>query len=95
MYIRTLQDARLIGYKQSLDNTRSIAFSQHTSSTHLIDDETFNDSDIINTLIDYEDGQEEPDSLRVDKIYPGMQLSNKLETHFLKIDTSSERRLKF
>ncbi|GFX10356.1 hypothetical protein TNCV_1867511 [Trichonephila clavipes] len=30
---------------------------------HLIEDETFNDSDIINNLIDYEDGQEKPDSL--------------------------------
>ncbi|GFT15826.1 hypothetical protein TNCV_3314341 [Trichonephila clavipes] len=35
----------------------------------LIEDEAFNDSDIINNLIDYEDGQEVPDSLRADKIY--------------------------
>ncbi|GFV61251.1 hypothetical protein TNCV_890981, partial [Trichonephila clavipes] len=29
---------------------------------HWIEDEAFNDSDIINNLIDHEDGQEEPDS---------------------------------
>ncbi|GFV28772.1 plectin [Trichonephila clavipes] len=68
MYIHTLQDALLIGYKQSTDDARSIAFSQSTSSTHLIEDETFNDSDIffISNLIDCEDGHEEPDSLRAD-----------------------------
>ncbi|GFW42011.1 hypothetical protein TNCV_1904691 [Trichonephila clavipes] len=37
--------------------------------------------------VDYEDGQEEPDSLRADKIYAEIQLSNKLEKHFLEIDT--------
>ncbi|GFV63031.1 hypothetical protein TNCV_4590781 [Trichonephila clavipes] len=40
-------------------------------SQRLIEDETFNDSDIINNLLDYEDGQEEPDSLRVDKSMQG------------------------
>ncbi|GFV09547.1 uncharacterized protein TNCV_3159441 [Trichonephila clavipes] len=49
------------------DNAHSVAFSQHSSSPRLIEDETFNDRDIINNLINYEDGQE-PDSLRVDKI---------------------------
>ncbi|GFW20803.1 hypothetical protein TNCV_1050241 [Trichonephila clavipes] len=44
-----------------------IAFSQRSSSPLLIKDETDNDSDIINTLMDYEGGQEGPDSLRVDK----------------------------
>ncbi|GFX42773.1 uncharacterized protein TNCV_2197301 [Trichonephila clavipes] len=53
-----LQDALFIGYKQSLNNARSIVFSQRTSSTHLIEDETFSDSDIINNFIDYEDGLE-------------------------------------
>ncbi|GFV80649.1 hypothetical protein TNCV_4618111 [Trichonephila clavipes] len=43
---------------------RGFAFSQHSSSLRLIEDETFNDSGIFNNLIDYEDGQEEPDSLR-------------------------------
>ncbi|GFU59474.1 hypothetical protein TNCV_3202771 [Trichonephila clavipes] len=43
------------------------AFSQRSSSPGLIEDETFKDSDIINNLIDYEDGQEEPDSLRAEK----------------------------
>lgn len=61
----------------------------------MIEDETVNDSDIINNLIDYEDGQEEPDSITADKIYAGIQLSNKLEKHFLKIDTNAERSLKF
>ncbi|PRD19947.1 UNVERIFIED_CONTAM: hypothetical protein NCL1_55980 [Trichonephila clavipes] len=50
------------------DNAHSAAFSRRSSSPRLIEDETFNDSDIINNLIDYEDGQEEPDSLRTDKI---------------------------
>ncbi|GFT23090.1 uncharacterized protein TNCV_1858361 [Trichonephila clavipes] len=63
----TLQDALLICCKQSPDNAHSVAFSQRSRSPHLIEDETFNDSDIINNLIDYEDGQEEPDYLRVDK----------------------------
>ncbi|GFW01617.1 hypothetical protein TNCV_4085321 [Trichonephila clavipes] len=42
MYIHALQDALLTGDKQSL---HSIAFSQRTNSAHLIEDETFNDSD--------------------------------------------------
>ncbi|GFW88895.1 integrase catalytic domain-containing protein [Trichonephila clavipes] len=40
-----------------------VAFSQRSSSPCLIED----DSDIINNLIDYEDAQEEPDSLKGDK----------------------------
>ncbi|GFV61224.1 hypothetical protein TNCV_500161 [Trichonephila clavipes] len=44
---------------------------QRSSSLRLIEDETFNDSGIINNLIDYEDGQEEPDSLRADKNMQG------------------------
>ncbi|GFW32330.1 hypothetical protein TNCV_674891 [Trichonephila clavipes] len=43
-----------------------IAFSQRSSSPRLIQDETFYDSDIINNLIDWEDGHEESDSLRVE-----------------------------
>ncbi|GFT54185.1 hypothetical protein TNCV_199621 [Trichonephila clavipes] len=35
-----------------------ITFSQRSSCPRLIEDETFNDCDIINNLIDYEDGQE-------------------------------------
>ena len=69
-------------------------FSENDLS-EMIEDETVNDSDIINNLIDYEDGQEEPDSMTTDTIYAGIQLSNKLEKHFLKIDTNSERSLKF
>ncbi|GFX91689.1 uncharacterized protein TNCV_3682751 [Trichonephila clavipes] len=61
---------------------------------HLIEDETFIDCDIIN-LMDYEDGYEEPDSLIDDTMYAEIQLSNKSEKHFLKIDTNSERSLKF
>ncbi|GFT12696.1 uncharacterized protein TNCV_5094611 [Trichonephila clavipes] len=93
MYIYTLQDALLIGYKHSLDNARSIAFSQRASSTHLIEDEIFIDNDIINNLVDFE--HEELDSLRADAIFAGIQLSNNSEKHFLKIDTNSEKSLKF
>ncbi|GFT68869.1 hypothetical protein TNCV_4846731 [Trichonephila clavipes] len=50
----------------------------------LIEDETSNDSDIIKNLIDYEDGQEEPDFWRRIKIEAGIQLSKNYETiHFL------------
>ncbi|GFW15929.1 hypothetical protein TNCV_4432021 [Trichonephila clavipes] len=34
-------------------NARSIAFSQRTSSMQLFEDETSNDSEIINNLMDY------------------------------------------
>ncbi|GFX64269.1 hypothetical protein TNCV_1499931 [Trichonephila clavipes] len=52
-----------ICYKQSPDIAHSDAFSQRSSNPRLIEDETFNDSDITNNLMDYE----EPDSLRMDK----------------------------
>ncbi|GFU91039.1 hypothetical protein TNCV_4923701 [Trichonephila clavipes] len=52
---------------RSLDNTHSVVFCPRSSSPRLIEDETFIESDIINNLIDYEDGQEEPDSSRADK----------------------------
>ncbi|GFT45542.1 uncharacterized protein TNCV_3781581 [Trichonephila clavipes] len=45
--------------------------------------------------MDYENGQEEPDSFRKDKIYAGILLSYKLEKHLLKIDTNSERSMTF
>ncbi|GFS86487.1 transposable element Tcb2 transposase [Trichonephila clavipes] len=51
--------------------------------------------DIINNLLDYEDGHEESDSWRADTMYARIQLSSKSEKHFLKIDTNSERSLKF
>ncbi|GFW07919.1 uncharacterized protein TNCV_3920521 [Trichonephila clavipes] len=85
------RDALFICYEQSSDNARSIAFSCLRS----IEEETFNDSDIINNLIDCGDGQEEPYSLRAYKIYAGIQLSNKLGKHFLKMDTNYERSMKF
>ncbi|GFX34314.1 uncharacterized protein TNCV_3226611 [Trichonephila clavipes] len=44
----------------------SVAFSQRSSSPRLTEDETFNDSDIIHNLINYEDGEEEQDSLKED-----------------------------
>ncbi|GFV28755.1 uncharacterized protein TNCV_3987051 [Trichonephila clavipes] len=94
MYIHALQNAIFICNKQSPDNARSAAFPQRASSPRLIEDETFNDRDIFNNLIDYEEGQE-LDSSTADKIYTGIQLSNKLEKHFLKIDTHSERSMKF
>ncbi|GFU25221.1 mariner Mos1 transposase [Trichonephila clavipes] len=73
------------------DNARSFAFSQPTNCPRLIEDETFNGGDITNNLIDYEDGQEEPDSLRADKMHAGIQLSNKLKKHFFITDANSER----
>ncbi|GFU51112.1 hypothetical protein TNCV_2549191 [Trichonephila clavipes] len=57
MYIYTLQDALFICSKQSPYKAGSVAFSQSANSPRLIEDETFNDSDIINNLIDYEDGR--------------------------------------
>ncbi|GFV71691.1 uncharacterized protein TNCV_3534791 [Trichonephila clavipes] len=87
-------DAKFTCYKQSPDNARSVAFCQRAIRPTLIEDEIFNESDIISNLIGYEDGQE-PDSLRADKIYAETQLSNKSEKHFLKIDTNAERSLKF
>ncbi|GFV30580.1 uncharacterized protein TNCV_42051 [Trichonephila clavipes] len=83
-----------ICYKQSPDNLRLVAFSQRANNWRLFEDETFKDSNIINNLIGYEAGQEEPDYLRADEIYARRQVSNKLEKHFLKIDTNSERSMK-
>ncbi|GFV85503.1 uncharacterized protein TNCV_3773271 [Trichonephila clavipes] len=73
-------------YQTSTDKANSVAFSQRSSSPRLVEDETFDDSDIINNSMDYEDEQE-PNSLRADKI-SRIQFSNKLEKHFLKIDTN-------
>ncbi|GFU69529.1 uncharacterized protein TNCV_1350891 [Trichonephila clavipes] len=84
---KMLENALFVGYKQSHDNARSIDLSLPTNSTHMIEDETFNDSDIINNLIDYEDRQEEPDLLKANKIDSGIQICNKSEKH--------ERSLKF
>ncbi|GFY30473.1 uncharacterized protein TNCV_3522361 [Trichonephila clavipes] len=50
---------------------------------------------MINNLIDYEDGGEEPASLTANTIYARKEFSNKSEIHFLKIDTNSGRSLKF
>ncbi|GFV71809.1 uncharacterized protein TNCV_4868931 [Trichonephila clavipes] len=73
------------GYKHSLDNAHSIAFSQCNSNKHLIEDETFNDSDIISNLTDYENGHEEPDSLRADTIYAlGFSFPTNRKSIFLK-----------
>ncbi|GFX50002.1 hypothetical protein TNCV_2374911 [Trichonephila clavipes] len=54
------------------------------SSPRLIEDETFNDSDIKNNLIDYEDGLEEPDSLRGDKNMHGSSFPKNWKSIFLK-----------
>ncbi|GFX39928.1 uncharacterized protein TNCV_2646911 [Trichonephila clavipes] len=64
--MQTLQDSLFICYKLSPENAHSVAVSQRSSSPRLIEDETFNDSDIISNSIDYEDGQE-LGSLRADK----------------------------
>ncbi|GFU47658.1 uncharacterized protein TNCV_3878491 [Trichonephila clavipes] len=69
MYTYTLQEALFICYKQSPDNARSVVFSQRANSPRLIEYNTLNECGIINNLIDHADGQEEPDSLRADKIY--------------------------
>ncbi|GFX42341.1 uncharacterized protein TNCV_110611 [Trichonephila clavipes] len=74
---------------------RSVAFSKRASNLRLIEDEAFNGRDIINNLIVYENGQEEFDFLRADKINAGIQLSSKLEKYFLKIGINSERSMKF
>ncbi|GFX60186.1 uncharacterized protein TNCV_4533461 [Trichonephila clavipes] len=66
-----LQDALFICYKQSPDKAHSVGFSQRSSSPRWIEDETFNDSDIINNLTDYEDGKEESDSVRANKNMQG------------------------
>ncbi|GFX20927.1 uncharacterized protein TNCV_79821 [Trichonephila clavipes] len=61
-----------------------VAFSQRSSSPRLIEEENFNDSDIVNNLIDYEDGQEEPDSLRVDKNMQRSSFPTNWKSIFLK-----------
>ncbi|GFT79110.1 uncharacterized protein TNCV_3094651 [Trichonephila clavipes] len=86
--MQTLQDALFICYKQSSDSTHSVAFSQHSSNQRLIEDKTFNDNDIINNLIDYEDGPEEPDSLRADKNMQGSSFPTNWKSIFLKKDTN-------
>ncbi|GFV76929.1 uncharacterized protein TNCV_689991 [Trichonephila clavipes] len=54
--------------RSPIKSTCEVSHELQTSlCPRLIEEETLNDSDIINDLIDYEDGQEEPDSLRGDK----------------------------
>ncbi|GFX88886.1 uncharacterized protein TNCV_2575931 [Trichonephila clavipes] len=65
------------------DNAHSVAFSQRSSIPRLTEDEIFNDSD-INNLMDYEDGQEEPDSLRVDKNMRASNFRRNWKSIFLK-----------
>ncbi|GFX10433.1 hypothetical protein TNCV_1868281 [Trichonephila clavipes] len=65
-----------------------VAFSQCSSSPRLIQDETFNDSDIINKLIDYEDGQRELNSVRVDKNMQKDPAFQQIERAFYRIDTN-------
>ncbi|GFY02773.1 uncharacterized protein TNCV_3506531 [Trichonephila clavipes] len=93
--INVHHDAVFICYRQNPNNARSVALAQRAISPRLIEDETFNDRDIINNSIDYKDEREEPDSLRADKIYARIQFCNKLEKHFLKVDINFERSLKF
>ncbi|GFV69755.1 uncharacterized protein TNCV_1349081 [Trichonephila clavipes] len=84
MYVTPLKDNIFNCYKQSPDNARSVAFSQRSSSRRLIEAQTFNDSDIMNNLIDYENGQEEPDSLRVDKNMQGSDFPTNWKSLFIK-----------
>ncbi|GFW94558.1 uncharacterized protein TNCV_4245991 [Trichonephila clavipes] len=78
------EDALFICYEQSSDNAHSIAFSQRSSSPCLIEDETCHDSDIISNLINYQDGQGEPDSLRADKNMQGSSFLTNWKSIFLK-----------
>ncbi|GFS94001.1 uncharacterized protein TNCV_4480511 [Trichonephila clavipes] len=82
--MQTLHDALFICYKQSLDNAHSVPFSQLSSSPLLIQDDTFNDSDIINNLTDYREGQEESDPLRADKNIQGSSFPTNWKSIFLK-----------
>ncbi|GFX58575.1 uncharacterized protein TNCV_417541 [Trichonephila clavipes] len=66
--MKTLQNALFISFEQSPYKAHSVAFFQRSISPRLIEDETFNDNDIINNLMDYEDGQE-PDSLGAYKLF--------------------------
>ncbi|GFV91744.1 uncharacterized protein TNCV_4763091 [Trichonephila clavipes] len=86
--MKTLQDALFICYKHSPDNAHSVVFSQRSNSPRFIEDETFNDSDIINNLMDYEDGREEQDSLRADKNMQGSSFQTNWKSIFLKKDTN-------
>ncbi|GFX12309.1 uncharacterized protein TNCV_63551 [Trichonephila clavipes] len=70
--------------RESPDNAHSVAFSQRSSSPHLVEDETFNDNDIINNSMDYEDGHEEPDSLRADKNMQESSFPTNWKSIFLK-----------
>ncbi|GFX15500.1 hypothetical protein TNCV_3304291 [Trichonephila clavipes] len=63
---------------------RVVAFSQRSSSPRWIEDETFNDSDIMNNLVNYGDGQKEPESLRVDKNMQGSSFPPNWKSLFLK-----------
>ncbi|GFW11601.1 uncharacterized protein TNCV_42361 [Trichonephila clavipes] len=67
---------------QLLSLFASVAFNAIRS--RLIEDENFNDSDIINNFIGYEDGLEEPDSLRADKNMQGSSFSKNWKRIFLK-----------
>ncbi|GFS49696.1 transposable element Tcb1 transposase [Trichonephila clavipes] len=70
--------------QQLARNTPPVVTSDQLSNPRLIEDETFNDSDITNNLVDYEDGQEEPDSLRADKNMQGSSLPTNWKNIFLK-----------
>ncbi|GFV54576.1 uncharacterized protein TNCV_955571 [Trichonephila clavipes] len=70
--------------RQSPDNAHSVDFSQRSSSPCLIEDETFNDSVIMNNLMHYEAGQEEPDFLRVDKSMQGSSIPTNWKSIFFK-----------
>ncbi|GFX62289.1 pro-Pol polyprotein [Trichonephila clavipes] len=70
-FINEELDALFICYEQSPDNAGSVALSQRANNPRLFEDETFDDSDIINNLVDYENGQEELDPLRANKNMQG------------------------
>ncbi|GFW64406.1 uncharacterized protein TNCV_274301 [Trichonephila clavipes] len=81
--MKTLQDALLVCCKQSPDNAYSVASYGRSSTPSLIEDETFNDSGIINKLMDYEDGQEQ-NPLRADTNIQGSSFPRNWKSIFLK-----------
>ncbi|GFW89713.1 DUF4817 domain-containing protein [Trichonephila clavipes] len=82
-------EPRTINFKSdSLTTRRRVLVERckvnyYDESPILIEHETFNDSDIINNLVDYEDGQEEPDSLRADKNMQGSHFPTNWKSMFL------------
>ncbi|XP_037959089.1 tigger transposable element-derived protein 1-like [Teleopsis dalmanni] len=61
----------------------------------MIHDETVRDYDVINYVTDITDQQGEPETITADKIYAGLKLCGKLESHFLENDNNAKRTSEF